>query len=124
MLTKFDADGDGTISDTERQTMREARDAERLTKMDTDGDGTISDTERQAMREERKQNMDPTKLSALKERMMQKFDTDGDGVLSDEEREEVRNARGNNMNKSRTNHRRFIKKIDTETPEIDDLTTN
>jgi hypothetical protein len=70
MIERFDADGDGTLSDTEKASMEAAR-TEMTTKFDADGDGTLSETERSAMREAQ---------------MTERFDTDGDGVLSDEEK--------------------------------------
>ncbi|OGK05261.1 MAG: hypothetical protein A2W80_07030 [Candidatus Riflebacteria bacterium GWC2_50_8] len=96
MLTKFDTDGDGSLSDTEKAAMQtamkaemEAKKAEMLTKFDTDGDGSLSDTERQAMQTARKADMQA--------KMLEKFDTDGDGTLSDTEKaamEKNRPARG------------------------------
>ena len=54
LLEQFDTDGDGTLSDAERQAAREARRAELLEKYDADDDGTLSDAEREAAREARK----------------------------------------------------------------------
>ncbi|MGJ8671399.1 hypothetical protein [Rubritalea sp.] len=50
MLEKFDADGDGELSEAERETAKAARDAHReeiLSKYDADGDGKLSKEERQ-----------------------------------------------------------------------------
>ena len=103
---------------------REARRAEFIKKFDTDGDGKLSDTERQAMREqlgamgfgrghrfgpEMRQRMlekydlnkngvlDPEEKEAMKRdhearraEMIKRFDTDGDGKLSDSERQAMR----------------------------------
>lgn len=84
ILEKFDTDKDGKLSDSERETMREARKAkmqerrqEMLTNWDKDGDGTLSDDERAAAREARKAEM------------LEKYDTDGDGKLSDSEKAEI-----------------------------------
>ena len=59
MLKKFDKDGDGQLSEEEREAMREARKgemearrAEMLKKYDKDGDGKLSMEEREAMRED------------------------------------------------------------------------
>ena len=81
MLKRFDKDGDGQLSDEERQAMREtlqARMEERrkqmLEEFDTDKDGKLSPEEREKARE------------AQKAKMLEKFDKDGDGKLSPEER--------------------------------------
>ena len=51
MLKEHDKDGDGKLSDEERQAAREQM-RERMTKeFDKDGDGELSDEEREAMRE-------------------------------------------------------------------------
>ena len=59
MEAKYDSDGDGTLSDTEKQAMHEARKTEMqsqmLKKFDTDGDGILSDTEKSAMESARPQ---------------------------------------------------------------------
>ena len=59
MLKKFDADGNGTLSESERATAKEAhkakhaeRKAEMLTKFDVDGDGELNDVERETMKAE------------------------------------------------------------------------
>ena len=80
-MQRFDTDGDGKISDEERQAARETWKAKRLEKYDTDGDGQISDEERMAARE------------AWKAKRLEKYDTDGDGQISDEEREAAKKAR-------------------------------
>ena len=56
ILKKFDKDGDGKLSQEERQAMREdrkaeieARHADMIKKFDKDGDGKLSDEERAAM---------------------------------------------------------------------------
>jgi hypothetical protein len=48
MLKRFDADGDGVLSDTDKAAMAAAR-KEMITKYDTDGDGVLSETERAAI---------------------------------------------------------------------------
>jgi Ca2+-binding EF-hand superfamily protein len=79
VVTKFDADGDGKLSETEMAAARAARDQERLTKYDADGDGVLSDTEKAAKKAEREAEM------------ISKFDTDGDGTLSETEKEAMPN---------------------------------
>lgn len=101
MLEKFDADGDGKLSDTEKAAAREAmqkkREAARkewMAKADTDGDGKVSPEEREAAREKMAE-ANP----AMKERMLKRFDKDGDGKLSDDERAEARKARAARMHR-------------------------
>jgi Ca2+-binding EF-hand superfamily protein len=48
LLKKFDADGDGKLSDTERAALKADREA-MLAKYDTDKDGKLSDAEREAI---------------------------------------------------------------------------
>ena len=83
VLEMFDTDGDGVLSEEERQaikdTMRE-RHQNWVDRWDTDGDGVISDEERQAAIEALRQR--------IRERREEHFaaaDTDGDGKLSKEE---------------------------------------
>lgn len=93
MLKRFDADGDGKLSEAELQTMNDAMTKNRrrsdgpprqrpsreeiMQRFDTDGDGVLSETERAAMRAERER---------LQEENQKRFDADGDGQLSEEER--------------------------------------
>ena len=46
MMKRFDTDGDGVISDAERQSAR----SRMMKRFDLDGDGVVSDEERQAAR--------------------------------------------------------------------------
>lgn len=77
MLKKFDADGDGKLSESERASARETMER-RKTMADTDGDGKVSEAEREAAKAE----------------MMKKLDTNGDGEVSEEERKAGRKGRG------------------------------
>ena len=52
MMAKYDADGDGELSETERKAAHEARRAEVLAKFDADGDGELNEAERKAARAE------------------------------------------------------------------------
>ena len=87
MLEKFDADGDGALSDTEKETAKEAFQAKRaehrekkmLKHFDEDGDGLLSDSEQAAAKE-------------AHEKRLAKFDADGDGELSREEHKAAREA--------------------------------
>ncbi len=80
----IDTDGDGKVSEEERQAGREkmkeifeARRKEMIAKFDKDGDGKLSEEERKAAQETRKAEF------------LAKFDKDGDGKLSEEERKAV-----------------------------------
>jgi Ca2+-binding EF-hand superfamily protein len=87
MLEKFDADGDGVLSDAEKLTAKEAKKAlgaERREKMvlkhfDEDGDGVLSESEQAA-------------ADKAKAKRLAKFDADGDGELSREEHMKARKA--------------------------------
>jgi Ca2+-binding EF-hand superfamily protein len=81
LIKEFDKDGDGKLSDEERQAMREsmrarmeARKKEMLERFDADQDGKLSDAERENARK------------TIKAEMLEKYDKDGDGKLSKEER--------------------------------------
>lgn len=84
-MAQFDADGDGQLSQAERDALKADRDARRAerdaeraartAKFDKDGDGKLGDDERQAMRDERL------------DEMMSELDANGDGKLSPEEME-------------------------------------
>lgn len=93
VFKRFDADGDGSLSETERQAMDEVMlkrrerqggpqgrrpgREEMMKRFDTDGDGVLSEAEREAMRTERER---------MRAENMKRFDTDGDGRLSEAER--------------------------------------
>ncbi len=78
-MSQFDLDGDGFLSDEERQAMREARHAEMLARFDLDGDGELSGEERLAARQARFEDSDRGQA------LMRRFDVDGDGVLDETE---------------------------------------
>lgn len=80
-LAEVDSDGDGAISDDERQAALAARREERRAMLDSDGDGLISDDERDAARAERVANM------------VAASDSDGDGRISRDEAAEARGPR-------------------------------
>ena len=89
---EYDTDGDGTLSDTEKEAMQtaikaemEAKKAEMLDKYDSDGDGTLSETEKDTMHEARRAEMEA--------KLLEKFDADGDGTLSDTEKAAMESAR-------------------------------
>lgn len=79
ILKKFDADGDGKLSETERAAAKEARQQRRaalIEQHDTDGDGKLSKEEKKAA------------MQAFRD----KHDTDGDGKLNEEERKAAHEA--------------------------------
>ena len=91
---EYDTDGDGALSDTEKEAMKaaikaemETKKAEMLAKYDTDGDGSLSDTEKTAMHEAIKAERD-----ARKAELLTKYDADGDGSLSDTEKATMKEA--------------------------------
>jgi Ca2+-binding EF-hand superfamily protein len=76
----FDANGDGTLDDTEKAALKKFMDdrkADMLKKYDTDGDGKLSRDEWKAARK------------AHHDDMVKKYDTDGDGKLSRDERKKA-----------------------------------
>jgi len=92
-MERFDTDGDGTISDSERdamrQSMREMRDQRQLERMterfDADGDGVLNEEERLNAEAEIEARRMERQI-----RMVERFDADGDGVLSDAENQAAR----------------------------------
>lgn len=88
MLERFDADGDGQLSDAERQTAREEHEARRQARDDSRPAAAGSSFGQEDT------GRGPAKMSEEgRQKMLERFDTDGDGVLSDSEREAAREAR-------------------------------
>jgi hypothetical protein len=98
VMNRFDADGDGTLNEAEREAMREAMPKhghhgkpgrpsreEILERYDADGDGELNEEERAALREDRE-----ARREERRQQMLERFDADGDGELSEEERETLR----------------------------------
>ena len=77
MVEKFDADGDGQLSEDERDKAREAWQRKRF---DADNDGKLSDEEQAA-------------AEAARAKHMGEFDKDGDGQLSEDERKAMWKSR-------------------------------
>ena len=93
IMKRFDADGDGTLSEAELQVMLEAMPnrhsgaegpprhrpsrEEIMERFDSDGNGELSEAEREAMHTEQK---------CFREENRKRFDADGDGQLSEAER--------------------------------------
>jgi len=82
-LEAYDVDGDGVLSEEERQAMKEAREAARaewIAQWDADGDGVLSEEEKAAAREAMQAKIEETRTERFNE-----ADADGDGLLSMEE---------------------------------------
>tara|TARA_B100001029_G_C15001533_1_gene418385 strand:- start:115 stop:639 length:525 start_codon:yes stop_codon:yes gene_type:complete len=95
VMKKFDKDGDGKLSESERAELRKAmanrggpggrRPPPQLMKQfDKDGDGKLSESERAELRKT---------MEARRKEFMAKFDKDGDGKLNEEERKAAMAAR-------------------------------
>ena len=90
-----------------------ARKAEMLKKFDKDGDGKLSDTEKTTLRAEMQNRRGGGRdrkqwTPEQRDEMLKKFDTDRDGKLSQEERDTAREA----MKASRTKGEKQQKKND------------
>ncbi len=77
ILARFDADGDGVLSASEKEAAKETRRAEFLELYDSDQDGVLSKEERQVAHE------------TARAEFLARFDTDGDGQISLVERQQV-----------------------------------
>ena len=109
VLEKFDADKDGKLSDSERESAKTAwkeknggLHAKALEKFDEDKDGQLSDPERDklkaALKSRRKgaggdSEQDGGKHAERQRKMLEKFDADKDGQLNETERATAREAR-------------------------------
>lgn len=74
---KLDANGDGVVTDAERDAARAAWKEVIRSHFDTNGDGVISDAERKAGR---------AHIAKQRKALRAKYDTDGDGHLDQAER--------------------------------------
>ena len=72
-MAEIDTDGDGVISDAEREAARAKREAELAARLDTNKDGVVSEEERGDARRQRAVDMHA------------RFDSDGDGKLTQQE---------------------------------------
>ncbi len=117
-LDQFDTDGDGTISETEREAARtymaengrpggrgQGQQGRRgptaeqrqqiMERFDTDGDGQLNETERAAAREAMQGRGGQGRGGPSAEqrtRILEQYDTDGDGQLNETERAAAREA--------------------------------
>jgi Ca2+-binding EF-hand superfamily protein len=117
MIERFDADGDGKLSDAERAAAKQAlsaenpdraaKHAERIKRFDKDGDGQLSDAERAAAKKEMKGRGEKGR-----ERAVKRFDKDGDGALNEAERSHAREiARAHNRGRM---HERLVTRFDKD----------
>ncbi|HHN78753.1 MAG TPA: hypothetical protein ENK11_08810 [Phycisphaerales bacterium] len=96
-MTRFDTDGDGQISESEREAMRAEMIARReefmlrrmTDRFDADGDGVLNDDERAEAEAEL-----AVRRAERRARILERFDTDGDGTISDQERQSMRGRFG------------------------------
>ncbi len=95
MLKRYDTDGDGQLSEAEREKLRSDRAARRgkhpsrkeiMQRFDADGDGQLNEQERAALRA----GMKKRHGGERREKMLRKYDADGDGELNAEEMENMR----------------------------------
>ena len=77
---KLDANGDGVITDAERDAARAAWKDIVKSHLDANGDGVVSDAERKAGRAE---------IAKRRKAVLAKFDADGDGRLDASERQKM-----------------------------------
>ncbi len=88
LLKKYDADGDGKLTDEERDAMikdiSEQQHQEMMAKYDKNADGKLDDEELKAMQEERRDRQKEfrERAEAIK---LKHFDADGDGKLGEDE---------------------------------------
>jgi Ca2+-binding EF-hand superfamily protein len=117
MIERFDADGDGKLSDAERATAKQtwlaenpekaAKHAEKIKRFDKDGDGQLNDTERAAAKSEMK-----GRGEKFRERAIKRFDKNGDGVLNKRERAHAREvAQAHHRGRL---HERLVQKFDKD----------
>jgi hypothetical protein len=80
-MPKMDANGDGVVTDAERDAARAEWKELIATHFDTNGDGVISDAERKAGR---------ARIEKRRKALRAKYDADGDGRLDEAERKVAR----------------------------------
>ena len=87
MLKKFDADGDGVLSEEERAAARDQRAQEMIEEFDGDSDSKLDLAElKSALQSMRERLGKHGPRGHMRQRLLKDFDADGDGKLSDEER--------------------------------------
>jgi Ca2+-binding EF-hand superfamily protein len=121
LLEKFDADGDGKLSEEERAKARAEftkkhpeLHAKMIEKFDKDGDGKLNEEERKAAHEAMKERakgrgkgrgkeieLTEEQRAEVKKHLLEKFDTDKDGKLSEEETKAAREELRKHMMKMR-----------------------
>jgi Ca2+-binding EF-hand superfamily protein len=97
-LKAHDTDGDGELSNDERQAMYKARQEQwRVTQHDKDKDGKLNDAEREAMEAEKARRAEQIRkyreqAEQQRKEQLATYDTDGDGQLSNDERQAMYKA--------------------------------
>ena len=92
ILKKLDKDGDGKISDSEKEALHAKVKKDVLDRYDADKDGKLSDDEKAVMKAAMKKKFDKdgkgfTELEAkTKAELTKRYDKDGDGKLNEEEK--------------------------------------
>jgi len=95
---KYDADGDGQLSNEERQAMYKAQREQWMTRRhDKDGDGKLDEAERAAMAAEQARWDEQRRkwreqAEQRRKEQLEKYDADRDGTLSNEERQAMYKA--------------------------------
>ena len=120
-MARYDLDGDGELSEEEREVMREQFRAERRERMiermtdrfDADGDGVLNEDERLAAEAELE-----ARDIERRTRMVERFDTDGDGQLSDAEsqaaREQFSRGRGGGPGGGPGGYQQIVQRYDRD----------
>ncbi len=129
MIERFDTDGDGVLSQEERETAMEShrqvmqqRLDEAFTEADTDGDGLLTREEfakvaRLAMRRGGPGGPGGEEgAGGLGQRLQERLDTDGDGVISEEEKAAAREKAVERFQAALEagEHPRMIERFDTD----------
>lgn len=149
-MERFDTDGDGQISETEKQNARdtlktegkrpgrnqEERRQKMLEKFDTNGDGQLDETERNAARQammikrfdadgDGQLNADEqAKADEQRQKILDRFDKDGDGKLNKQERNRARKALHRHRKQNGGGQGRPSQDNNTDTPGLPYLNGN
>lgn len=107
ILSRYDSDKDGKLSDEEKKAARESFASQRRNpapaegsrgdwakQLDKDGDGTVSPEEQAAAREEisKRLGVDGEQAESMRRNVLDRFDTNKDGQVDESERAAIRDA--------------------------------
>jgi Ca2+-binding EF-hand superfamily protein len=107
ILSRFDSDKDGKLSDEEKKAARESFASQRRNpapaegsrgdwtkQLDKDGDGTVSPEEQAAARDEmmKRLGVDGEQAESMRRNFLDKLDTNKDGQIDESERASIRDA--------------------------------